>query len=99
MRAATCLSLFLCASLAAASAAIDAFKRIDKVLEPRAAAQRKAPAHNHERLEKRASPYLNNVTQSECTADAALRPDAKLGTRIRRGRHQDPRRRCMLEKK
>ena len=76
MRAATYLSAFLCASSAAASAAIDAFKRVDRVLEPRAASQHIAPAHNHERLQKRASPWLNNVTQSECTPDTNTRSDA-----------------------
>lgn len=70
------LSVFLCASLTAASAAIDAFKRVDRVLEPRTAAQHIAPAHPHERLQKRASPYLNNVTQSECRADMIPRSDA-----------------------
>ena len=65
MRAAIFLSAFLCASSAAASAAIDAFKRVDRVLESRAAARNIAPAHSHERLQKRASPYLNNATQSE----------------------------------
>lgn len=67
MRAATCLSVLLYASSAAASAATDAFKRVDRILEPRVAAQHNTPAHLHERLQKRASPYLNNVTQSECT--------------------------------
>lgn len=77
MRAAFYLSAFLCASSAAASGAIDAFKRVDRVLEPRVAAQHNAPAHHsHERLQKRASPYLNNVTQSECTADVIPTPDA-----------------------
>ena len=76
MRAAIYLSAFLWASLAAASAAIDAFKRVDRVLEPRAATQHIAPAHSHERLQKRASPWLNNVTQSECTADVNSRSDA-----------------------
>ena len=66
MRAATCLSVLLCASSAVASAAIDAFKRVDRVLEPRAAVQHIAPVHSQERLQKRASPFLNNVTQSEC---------------------------------
>ena len=65
MRAAVYLSAFLCASSAAASAAIDAFKRVDRVLEKRAAAQHIAPALKHERLQKRASRYLNNVTQRE----------------------------------
>ena len=64
MRAAIFLSAFLCALSAAASSAIDAFKRVDRVIEPRKAAQHIAPAHSHERLQKRASPYLNNVTQS-----------------------------------
>lgn len=77
MRAAICLSALLCISLAAASGAIDAFKRVDRVLKPRAAAQHKAPAHSHERLQKRASPYLNNVTQSEYTADVLLDSHAK----------------------
>ena len=67
MRAAVYFSTFLCASSAAASGAIDAFKRVDRLLEPRAAAQHEAPVHNHERLQKRASPYLNNVTESEHT--------------------------------
>lgn len=74
MRAAFYLSAFLCASLAAASGAIDAFKRVDRVLEPRVAAQHNAPAHSHERLQKRASPYLNNVTQSECTEEGDPHP-------------------------
>ena len=76
MRAAFFLSVYLRASLAAASSAIDAFKRVDRILEPRAAAQHIAPAHNHERLEKRASPYLNNVTQSSCKVFGY--PDQKL---------------------
>lgn len=66
MRAAACLLALLCASSAVASAAIDAFKRVDRVLEPRAAAQHNAPVHSQERLQKRASPFLNSVTQSEC---------------------------------
>lgn len=69
MRAGFYLSVFLCASSAAASGAIDAFKRVDRILEPRAAAQHNAPSDSHERLQKRASPYLNNVTQSERAAD------------------------------
>lgn len=69
MRAAICLSAFLCASSAAASGAIDAFKRVDRVLEPRIAAQHNPPTHSHERLQKRASPFLNNVTESGYTAD------------------------------
>lgn len=64
MRAAIFLPAFLCALSAAASSAIDAFKRVDRVLEPRKAAKHIAPAHSYERLQKRASPYLNNVTQS-----------------------------------
>ena len=75
MRAAIFLSAFLCASLAAASAATDAFKRIDRILEPRTAAQHPAPVHNQGRLQKRASPFLNNVTQSECIKCAILRPE------------------------
>ena len=67
MHAATCLLALLCASSAVASTAIDAFKRVDRVLEPRAAAQHNAPVHSQERrLQKRASPFLNNVTQSDC---------------------------------
>ena len=65
MRVANYLSAFLCASSAAASSGIDAFKRVDRVLESRAAAHHNAPAPSHERLQKRASPYLNNVTESE----------------------------------
>lgn len=76
MRVAPYLSAFICASSAAASGAIDAFKRVDRVLEPRTAGQRNAPAHSHERLQKRASPYLNSVTQSECTVDAITGLDA-----------------------
>ena len=73
MRATICLSAFLYASSVAAYTGIDAFKRVDRVLEPRAAAQHNAPAHSHERLQKRASRYLNNVTQGECTADKIQR--------------------------
>ena len=76
MRAAIFLSAFLCASSAAASAAIDAFKRVDRVLESRAAARNIAPAHSHERLQKRASPYLNNATQSEYIICLISRPAA-----------------------
>lgn len=76
MRAATWLTALLCASSAAASAAINAFKRVDRVLKPRIAAQHKAPAQKHEPLQKRASPYLNNITQRECKADASPRSDA-----------------------
>lgn len=65
MFATTCLLALLCASSAVASAAIDAFKRVDKVLESRVVAQHNAPVHSQERLQKRASPFLNNVTQSE----------------------------------
>ena len=75
MRAAIFLSVSLCTSLAAASAAIDAFKRVDRVLEPRTAAQHHAPVHNQGRLQKRASPYLNNVTQSGCIKCAILRTE------------------------
>ena len=75
MRAAIFLSAFLCASSAAASAAIDAFKRIDRVLEPRTAAQHHAPIRNQGRLQKRASPFLNNVTQSGFIKCAILRPE------------------------
>ena len=75
MRAAIFLSASLCASLAAASAAVDAFKRIDRVLEPRTAAQHHAPVHNQGRLHKRASPYLNDVTQSGCIKRAILRQE------------------------
>ena len=75
MLAAIFLSAFLCASLATASAAIDAFKRVDRVLEPRTAAQHHAPAHNQGRLKKRASPYLNSVTQSRCIKCAILRSE------------------------
>ena len=76
MRAATYLSAFLCVSSAAASAAVNAFKRVDRVLQSRAAAQHVAPTRSHERLHKRASPYLNNVTQSQCTIDVKCRADA-----------------------
>lgn len=69
MRVALSLSAFLCASSAAASGAIDAFKRVDRVLEPRAAAQHNAPTQSPERLQKRASPFLNNITESECATD------------------------------
>ena len=75
MRVTAYLPILLCASLAAASSPIDAFKRVDRVLEPRAAAQHNAPTHSHQRLQKRASPYLNNVTQSECIIDVTLRPE------------------------
>lgn len=75
MRAAILLSALLCASSAAASAAIDAFKRVDRILEPRAAAQHHAPAHNHERLQKRASPYLNSATESERFTSAKFKPE------------------------
>lgn len=75
MRPAIFLSAFLCASSAAASSAIDAFKRVDRILEPRAAAQHIAPAHSHERLQKRESPYLNSVTQSKCTVDMIVEQD------------------------
>ena len=75
MRAAISLSAFLCASLAAASAAIDAFKRVDRVLEPRTAAQHHAPAHTQGRLQKRTSPYLNSATQSGCMKCTILRPE------------------------
>ena len=76
MRVATYLSLFLCASSAAASGAINAFKRVDRVLEARAVAQPNAPLHGSKRLHKRASPFLNSATQSGCTANAFLRSDA-----------------------
>ena len=66
MRVAVYLSAILCASSAAASSGIDAFKRVDRVLESRAAAHHNAPAPSHEQLQKRASRYLNNVTESEC---------------------------------
>ena len=64
MRPTIYLSAFLCASSAAASG-IDAFKRVDRVLESRAAAHHNAPDPSHEQLQKRASRYLNNVTESE----------------------------------
>ena len=89
MRAEICFSVFLCVSSAAASAAIDAFKRVDRILEHRAAPQHAAPVRSHERLHKRASPYLNNVTQSQpsievtCRADANLTPEFVVdGTKI-----------------
>ena len=75
MHAAIFLSAFLCASLSAASAAIDAFKRVDRVLGPRTAAHHHAPVHNQEQLQKRASPYLNSATQSECINCAIYRPE------------------------
>ena len=75
MRAAIFLSPFLCASLAAASAAIDAFKRVDRILEPRTAAHHHAPVHNQGQLQKRASPYLNSATQSECVKRTISRPE------------------------
>ena len=67
MHIAVYVSTFLYASSAAASSGIDAFKRVDRVLESRAAAHHNAPAPSHERLQKRASRYLNNVTESEST--------------------------------
>ena len=73
MRVAVYLSAVLCASSAAASSGIDAFKRVDRVLESRAAAHHNAPSPSHERLQKRASRYLNNVTESEskkCDSEA-----------------------------
>ena len=76
MRAATHLSTFLCVSSATASAAIDAFKRVDRVLEYRVAPQPAAPVRGHETLHKRASPYLNNVTQSQHTIDVKRRAHA-----------------------
>ena len=75
MRAAIFLSAFLCASFAAASAAIDAFKRVDRVLEPRTAAHHHAPVNNQGQLQKRASPYLNSATQSGCIKCAIHRPE------------------------
>ena len=75
MRAAIFLSAFLCTSLAAASAAIDAFKRVDRVLESRTATQHHAPVHNQAQLQKRASPYLNSATQSGCIKCAIPRPE------------------------
>lgn len=74
MRAAIYLSVLLCASSAAASGGIDAFKRVDRVLEPRAAAQHNAPPDSDERLQKRASPYLNDVTQ-KFVVDGTKIPD------------------------
>ena len=65
MRFTIYLSAFLYSSSAAAASGIDAFKRVDRVLESRAAAHHNAPAPSHEQLQKRASRYLNNVTESE----------------------------------
>ena len=62
MRASFLLSaLFVCAAVA--SDAIDAFKRVDRVLESRSVEKQKGAAPQHQRLEKRSSPYLTNATQ------------------------------------
>lgn len=65
MRTAYFLPVLFDCSVAATNA-VDAFKRVDRVLESRVKAQ-KAPVPHHERLQKRASPFLNNVTQSTTT--------------------------------
>jgi len=62
MRVAT---LLVCAFEAvSAFSAIDAFKRVEKVNRPVIERATSKGFQNH-RLQKRASPYLNNITQCE----------------------------------
>ena len=68
MRASYILPALLACSAVVATDAINAFKRVDKVLEPRAAGRQKPAAPQHDRLEKRASPFLTSASQSEFIA-------------------------------
>jgi len=63
MRATYLLSALLACSVAAKDAK-DAFKRVDNVLGSRNVGKQQAAAPRHEQLQKRASPFLNDATQS-----------------------------------
>ncbi len=65
-------ALFACSTVA--SNAVDAFKRVDRVLESRNAAKQHAQAPTTNRLQKRASPFLNNATQ-KFAVDGTKIPD------------------------
>ncbi|MCJ1459669.1 hypothetical protein MMC28_010048 [Mycoblastus sanguinarius] len=77
MRTAIFLTSLICASSAVASDAINAFKRVDKVLEARAEARQEASAHYHAPHQKRqntTSPYLNSATE-KFVVDGTKIPD------------------------
>ena len=57
-------ALFACSTLAS-DAAANAFKKGEKVVERRNAEKLQPVAPVHDRLQKRASPFLNNATQSK----------------------------------
>ena len=65
MRVSCLLSAVLAGSVVAKDA-IDAFTRVDKVLEARNSERQKSAVPRHERLEKRASPFLNDASKSGC---------------------------------
>ena len=96
MRATYFLSAVFVAS-AAATSAIDAFKRVDKVLESRTAERRRPSAPEHGKLQKRASPFLNNVTQSVCSAAGVHARCSRCG-RICCRRNKDTRCGCKIRR-
>ena len=91
MRASFLLPTLLACS-AVATDAINAFKRVDRVLESRSVEKQKGPTPRHERLEKRSSPYLTNTTQSMYRVIIGL--SMSNNCRIRCRWHQDSARRC-----
>jgi len=74
MRGSICVASAFFACSAVASNAVDAFKRVDRVLESRNAAKHHGHAPTHDRLQKRASPFLNNATQ-KFVVDGTKIPD------------------------